>query len=59
MLTDRFGKVGYYVGSLVVLAAAFTIIIVPFMFMSITASVAGIGFAPGTAGDYVFPIYST
>ena len=59
LLTDRFGKVGYYVGSLVVLATAFAIIVVPFMFTAIAASAAGIRFAPGTAGDYFFPIYFT
>ena len=57
LLTDRFGKVGYYLGSLVVLAAAFTIILAPFMFAAIGANAAGIGFAPHTSGDYIFPLY--
>ena len=56
-MTDCFGKVGYYLGSFVVLAAAFTIILAPLMFAAIAANAAGIGFVPGTAGDYLFPIY--
>ena len=56
-MTDRFGKVGYYLGSLVVLAAAFAIILAPFAVAAIAANGAGMGFAPGTAGDYLFAIY--
>ena len=44
-------------GNLVVLATTLALILVPFMFTAITANAAGIGFAPHTSGDYIFPLY--